>query len=188
MGFYENMLPYAQRVKKEIGQPVAVTLAQWTLESTAGTSQLAKTSNNLGGIKFSQYSKVAKLETRIFPSMKYARFDSLNDYTTEYIRIMNLSYYDKVRAAYKTNDLSNIVHALDASPYAEDTQYYSKVYGIINRDNLAAYDGLKTVSSGISTSSTYNSANGSLNGLQITDLEKYALIGLGVLALVAVNK
>lgn len=93
--FYDKMRPYAQKAANALGMPVEVILAQWALESGNGTSNLAKTQNNYGGIKYSQYSKTGTKTS----ANAFAKYSSIDGFVTDYIRVMNLSYYDKVRSA-----------------------------------------------------------------------------------------
>jgi len=133
--FTDKMAPYAKRVKEEIGQPISLTLASWALESGYGTSKIAVGINNYAGIKYSKYSKVATKDTTIYPNMGYASYRSIDDFVTDYIRVMSLSYYDKVRQAYATDGVEDDVYALNASPYAEDQNYGKKLIDILDSNN-----------------------------------------------------
>lgn len=174
--FYKKYLPYAEKVKKMLGQPVALTLAQWKLETGGGTSRLAKESNNLGGIKYSKYSEYADKETVVYPKMSYARYNTLDDFVNDYVRVLKLGYYDDVRKAYATKTINDDVIALGNSPYAEDPNYQKKLFRIIEQDRLIELD-KKENNEVLEINET------AVNNMSNEDLKKYAIIGLGILSI-----
>lgn len=105
-----KMDPYAAKAANALNMPKEVILAQWALESGNGTSSMAVNHNNHGGIKWSKYSKTAKKRS----DSAFAHYNSIGDFTTDYIRVMKLSYYDDVRSA---STVEGTVKALGASPY-----------------------------------------------------------------------
>lgn len=107
--YMNRMQPYANRASGATGIPADVILAQWALESGSGTSAHSR-NNNHGGIKWSQYSKTAIKRS----DSEFAAYASLEDFTTDYIRVMKLSYYDKVRSA---GSVPAAIKALGESPY-----------------------------------------------------------------------
>lgn len=113
-GFKRSVQSHLTRASQALGMPESVIIAQWANESAYGTSSRAKKDNNLGGIKWSKYSQTASKAADGI----HARYDSLYDFTTDYIRVMKLSYYDKVRAAGKTGNVAATISALGESPYA----------------------------------------------------------------------
>jgi flagellum-specific peptidoglycan hydrolase FlgJ len=101
--------------------PKEVILAQWALESAFGTSDLSKRANNYAGIKSSSKGKD-------FVSGSYAGYNSKDSFARDYARVMNLSYYDKVREAKGVNET---IDELAKSPYAEDTSYGDKLKKVL---------------------------------------------------------
>jgi flagellar protein FlgJ len=128
--YFAKMRPYAERAANALSIPVEVILAQWAHESAYGTSSLAQRANNHGGIKWSKYNQVGATKTG---SLNYAAYNSLSDYVTDYVRVMSLSYYSKVRGQ-KT--VEGAVKALDESPYAEDPKYGSKLLAILGKSEI----------------------------------------------------
>lgn len=136
--FFSKMLPYAIEAHNGVGgkEPVSVILAQWAVESARGTSRLALESNNYGGIKYVPGLSIAvgKDSGGVF-----ARYDSLEQFTQDYIRVMNLSYYEKVR---NDSRVEQAVKDLAASPY--DAGHYNgtgqSLLDTIDSANLRQYD------------------------------------------------
>lgn len=111
-----QMQSYANRAAAALNMPADVILAQWALESGNGSSSLAKQHNNHGGIKYTSNSKTA----RKISGSPFADYASVNDFVTDYIRVLSLSYYKDVRAAGSVEDT---IKALGASPY--DAGHYT---------------------------------------------------------------
>lgn len=88
-------------------------LAQFALETGWGTSQLAS-HNNLAGIKY----------TGFFGSDfgGFASYDSLNQFESDYIRVLSLPFYDNVRASRGQSVNAQMV-ALGNSPW--DAGHYN---------------------------------------------------------------
>lgn len=107
-----KMMPYAVRAKQATNIPTDVILVQWANESGNGSSQKAKNNNNHGGIKWSKYAVLAGKD-----SGGFAIYASLDQFTTDYIRVMKLSYYNAVRTTGATGNVVNTIKALGASPY-----------------------------------------------------------------------
>lgn len=130
MGFFDDLSPYAARASQETGIPAPVILAQWALESNYGQSDLAQRSDNLAGIKFVS-SSVAEGVTN-----GYAKYADYDQFTQDYIRVMNLPYYSQVRSA---GSVEGAISALANSPWAESGyDGGSSLASIINNNNLAS--------------------------------------------------
>jgi len=106
------------RASQATGIPKEAIIIQLGNESGNGTSPRARNDNNLGGIKYSASSKVA-----IKKADGFARYNSIADFFTDYIRVMGLSYYADVRAAGKTGSVKDTLIALGKSPY--DAGHYT---------------------------------------------------------------
>ena len=102
--FIDRVLPFARRACAETGLPVSLILAQWATESAWGRSDLARR-NNLGSI-------AGRGGMRSYPDLEAFRKD--------YVRVINLSYYDEVRrTAAQGGDPLAVAQALGRSPYSE---------------------------------------------------------------------
>ncbi|MHB1702253.1 MAG: glucosaminidase domain-containing protein, partial [Acidobacteriaceae bacterium] len=86
-----QMVPYAQKVSKQTGMPADYLLAQWSLESTGGTSTAARLNENLAGIKpFGSYKQGA--------DTKYAGFSSLAQFAQADTKVLMQPQYAHARA------------------------------------------------------------------------------------------
>lgn len=132
--FFAKMLPYAQEASGKTGLFVSVILAQWANESNYGTSRLALEDNNYGGINFVQGASIAAGADGGF-----AKYESIDQFVQDYARVMNLSFYSKVRAD-KTEETE--VQDLGASPYAESHYggHGEWLQNIVNQFSLKSYD------------------------------------------------
>jgi flagellum-specific peptidoglycan hydrolase FlgJ len=119
--FFSEMNGAAQLAASLTDIPKEVILAQWALESAFGTSDLSQRANNYAGIKSSSKGKD-------FVSGAYAGYNSKDSFAKDYARVMNLSYYDKVREA---KGIDETIDELAKSPYAEDTSYGAKLKKVI---------------------------------------------------------
>jgi flagellum-specific peptidoglycan hydrolase FlgJ len=131
--YYHKMRPYAERASRALDMNVDFILIQWAHESANGTSAIAKENKNHAGIKWSKYNQVGATINR-----GHAKYNSLDRFVTDYIRVMNLSYYDKVRQALSIEDE---IKAIDASPYAEDKKYGQKLLAIFNGGGIPSDNG-----------------------------------------------
>lgn len=130
--FSDKFRPYAEQSAKAIkgGAPVEVILAFWYWETGGGTNKGTKEYNNLAGINYNRSWK-NPLQVKASTSGEYAIYANLSDFAQDYARVLNLSYYDKVRNAFKTAGYSDDVSAISASPYSVDDYNQSAVEGYI---------------------------------------------------------
>lgn len=126
--FFSEMNGAAQIAADLTDIPKEVILGQWALESAFGTSDLAKRANNYAGIKSSSNGKD-------YVSGAYAGYNSKESFARDYARVMNLSYYDKVRGA---AGIEETINELGRSPYAEDPSYTEKLKKVVG--DLAGMD------------------------------------------------
>lgn len=124
--FIKSMQGYAMTAGASLGMPYQVILAQWALESTYGTSDLANRANNFAGIKYTDNAD--------FKSGSYSGYNSVTKFVSDYIRVMNLSYYNAVRNA---GGIRETIEAFGNSPYAEDPNYANKLLSIINNNDMS---------------------------------------------------
>jgi flagellum-specific peptidoglycan hydrolase FlgJ len=120
-GFMGQYQQYAMTAGAATGIPYQVILGQWALESTYGTSDLAIRAKNFAGIKYNSNAD--------FKSGSYAGYNSFSRFVQDYIRVMMLPYYTEVRNA---SGITETIEAFGRSPYAEDSQYASKLKSIVN--------------------------------------------------------
>lgn len=131
--FYDRYAQYAQISAKKIkgGAPIEVILAFWYWETGGGTNNGTKSYNNLAGINYNRTWK-NPLQVKASPSGEYAIYANLSDFAEDYARVLNLSYYDKVRSAFQTAGYSDDVSAISASPYSVADYDQKTVEGYIN--------------------------------------------------------
>jgi hypothetical protein len=111
----------------------------------------------------------------------YAAYNSIDRYTTDYIRVMNLSAYSDVRNAVGVEDT---VKALAASPYAGSHYGGGKtLLDVIRRDKLINYDSVPIA--GTVKVSGLNLSLPDINSMSQGDILKAAAVGVAVLAVVA---
>jgi flagellum-specific peptidoglycan hydrolase FlgJ len=110
--YKQKMQPYANKAAIALNMPVDVILAQWAIESGNGTNSHSSKYNNHASIKYTINSKTAYKRT----DSAFAGYRSIDDFVTDYVRVMKLSYYDAVRSA---TTVEGTVKALAASPFDE---------------------------------------------------------------------
>lgn len=169
--YFQKMTPHANRASQSLGIPVPVILAQWGLETGFGTSAAAKNLNNHAGIK-------SNSQGADYNGGTYAGYHSLNSFVSDYIRVMNLSYYNKVRQVGKTGNIANTVKALDDSPWAEDKQYYSKIMNIIT--GVAPNTGQLAYKPSTGSTDLLGDIKSQLDNLGSSEIKQMAMIGIGV--------
>lgn len=176
--FFKKYSPYAMKAASVLDMPVSTILAQWAIESTYGTSEVFKNNNNLAGIK-----KVKSSIALPDPSPSgYARYKDIDQFTQDYIRVMNNGYYEHVKAA---DTPENTAYALGNSLYAEGT--YDKgqhIVDTIKNFNLKQFDGL--AAPGPITTHPYGfdkqTITNAVNALSEEDKKLYAFVGACALA------
>lgn len=106
--------------------PTSVIVAQNVLESSCGSSDVAKEKRNFYGLRGKK---------------GYKKFSSLQESTRYYLEnIANHNAYKKTREKIsKKEKLSSIIKAL-AKPYAEDREYAEKLIDVIDSYDLERYD------------------------------------------------
>lgn len=125
-GFMKEMQGYAMQAGAVLGMPYQVILAQWALESTYGTSDLSKRANNYAGIKYNSHAD--------FKSGSYAGYNNKERFVQDYIRVLQLPYYNGVRQA---GGIRETIAELDKSPYASDSNYGSKLLSMIDLNDTS---------------------------------------------------
>lgn len=124
--FMSSMSGYAMTAGAALGMPYQVILAQWAHESAYGTSDLAARAKNFAGIKYNDNAD--------FKSGSYAGYNSIPKFVADYIRVMQLPYYNGVRNA---GGIRETIEELGKSPYAEDKSYKDKLLSIVNMNDTS---------------------------------------------------
>lgn len=171
--YFERMFPYAQKASANTNLPTSVILTQWGHETGFGTSEVSKNAKNHGGIK-KVASSIASGSYGV-----YASYSSLDQFVEDYSRVMNLSYYTKIRDAGSPDET---IAAFAGSPYAEDQSYAEKLRGIFTTYGVRGYDTYKGGGGAPASSS------GGVGDLSTEDMKKYAAIGVAFVALIALTR
>lgn len=166
--FFAKMQPYADKAAAALGIDAGVILAQWADESANGTSLLARSANNYGGINHSANS-IASGADGVFASYK-----SIDQFVQDYIRVMSLSYYKDVIAAGKKGDIPGTIRALGESPYAA-SGYDTTNKGIPGADIQAIYDA-ETHTNAPQTTHPENNNTASLAAIGAATVALFALL------------
>lgn len=124
--FFSEMQGYAMTAGAVLGMPYQVILAQWAHESSYGSSDLAVRAKNFAGIKYNDNAD--------FKSGSYAGYNSIATFVKDYIRVLQLPYYNEVRNA---GGIKETIQALGRSPYAEDTSYADKLMSMVNLNDTS---------------------------------------------------
>ncbi|PZD95913.1 hypothetical protein DNH61_10760 [Paenibacillus sambharensis] len=146
--FFARLAPFAIRARRE-GSPMfpSVRLAQNLLE----TGGVIHPWNNLGGIKVGSgrvtpYWRGASVNRKTWEvydgrkvniSADFRAYDTLYDYYKDQDLLLQLPRYERVRNADTPEEQARM---LQASGYATDPQYASKLINIINQYNLKRFD------------------------------------------------
>lgn len=144
--FFRKLAPYAQEAQRRTGIPASVSLAQAALESGFGRSGLAKTANNLFGIKAgrSWKGKTVTLPTREWVNGQWVTVDAVwRAYDTpleaflDHGRLFYNGLYDAA-LPYRSSPEEFVKRI--APIYATDPKYADKLLTIIRRYALTQYD------------------------------------------------
>lgn len=135
--------PLAQAEMEAYGIPASITLAQGLLESVAGTSRLARETNNHFGIKcFSK--RCAAGHCRNFGDDHHKDFFRAYEHPRDSYRahsefLRNGKRYARLFAL-DSDDYRGWAHGLSAAGYATDPRYASKLIALVERYGLDEYD------------------------------------------------
>ena len=147
LAFIEQIKDGAIQGQKDYGVFASVTISQGIIESTYGTSKLAKTDNNLFGIKFP-----GKHDPRLTITQGtwatddggyYCHYQSWND------SILDHGYFLKNNSRYTENGVFNAkdcfeqVDCIANAGYASDPNYAETIKGEIRYYNLQQYDNVE---------------------------------------------
>ncbi len=149
--FINQLVPVAKELNQAHGILPSIILGQAILESDWGRSELSAKYNNLFGIKsFSPHDDSVKLKTKEFKDGKWieinANFkvyaswaDCMRDHTLLFVNGVDWDPY-LYQGVLLASDYTTAAKALQASGYATDPDYASKVIGVIEKYKLHQYD------------------------------------------------
>lgn len=165
--YLKQMYPYAKKAESKTNVPYYFILAQWAWETANGTNRGATQLNNHAGIKF------VKSSIALGQDGMYAKYRDKEQFVEDYARVINLSYYKALKTA-KTDE--ELLKAINDSPYAE-SKYGTGFISIMKQ--------AREVTGGTQeTSKVPSMINISTEGLGQAEIEKYALLGLGLITLI----
>ena len=146
--FQNKILKGCQNTQLKYGVFTSVSIAQACLESSNGTSKLAKTDYNLFGIKYPGNHcpdiTIVKGSYATDDGGYYTKYKSWDD------SILDHGYFLKYNPIYAQHGVFNAKNgyeqakAIADSGYATDTNYYSKLKSEIDYYNLTQYDNIQT--------------------------------------------
>lgn len=146
--FIMRLTPSAVESQRKSGVPASITIAQAAVESGWGESGLARTGNNLFGIKADSRwrGETLTLNTREFikgqwlvvPALwrKYPSWQSSIDDHAAFLK-QNPRY----KACFLCTTAPAFAQALAQAGYATDPDYANKLIALMNRHKLQSLDG-----------------------------------------------
>lgn len=113
--FIDWAIPWAIEASRRTGVPWQTIVAQWAFETGWGTSAMFRESHNLAGVK--RGKATAGMPVR--PGGTFRHYASYEEGLEDWVRVMHLRYYDRVRTA---GDVQAACRALGESPW--DARHY----------------------------------------------------------------
>lgn len=146
---------YASKYEIAVCSPI---IAQACLESAYGTSELATKAHNYFGIKYTAgrcptvsgyYIKMGSEQNAdgsyVSSSMKWCKFDSMEDCVIGYFDFINNSRYSNLKGV---TDPKKYLELIKSDGYATSINYVNNVYKVITTYNLTQYDNIPDESTG----------------------------------------
>ena len=129
----------------EYGIPASIKLAQGILESSYGTSKLAKESNNHFGIKcHKDWAGAVVYHDDDEKDECFRKYDFVEDsYLDHSLFLVNKERYSSLFEL-KKNDYRNWARGLKKAGYATNPDYANKLIQLIETYNLSYYDNKET--------------------------------------------
>lgn len=141
--FIDRYAPYAMEQQVKYGIPSSVTLAQMALESTWGTSKLAREDNNYFGIKKgSSWVGGVGYHDDDRPNEAFRRYDSVEQSIENHSYVLLQPLYQRRCPVNDSTDHLGWIKGIKAGGYASDPDYVSKVEDIIRTYGLGRFDRL----------------------------------------------
>lgn len=130
---------YDELLNKMVVPPVSLVIAQASLESGWGTSNVAKKGNNLFGMK--SFSKNEKTSVKVGQNTYYKKYDTIDESVRDYIlTLARHGAYKQLRTAIVNGDnsLKLVKHLNNYSEIREE--YGKKLTTIIRANDLLKHD------------------------------------------------
>jgi flagellum-specific peptidoglycan hydrolase FlgJ len=146
--FIMRLTTPAVESQRKSGIPASITIAQAALESAWGESGLAKSGNNLFGIKAdSQWrGETLTLNTREFirdqwvvVPAKWRKYGSWQSSIDDHAAFLKLN--PRYKPCFLCTTAQAFAHALTQTGYATDPDYANKLIALMNRHQLQSLDG-----------------------------------------------
>ncbi|MEE1298852.1 MAG: glucosaminidase domain-containing protein [Muribaculaceae bacterium] len=129
--------------QKKYGIPASITLAQGLLESSAGSSRLAREANNHFGIKCGSGWKGKTIKHKAERGKEcFRKYKNAEESYEDHSRFLKRDRY-KPLFKLKTSDYKGWARTLRKCGYATDKKYPDKLISLIERYKLYQYDGGK---------------------------------------------
>uniref|UniRef100_A0AB33J3S1 Glucosaminidase domain-containing protein n=1 Tax=Prevotella sp. GTC17254 TaxID=3236794 RepID=A0AB33J3S1_9BACT len=139
--FIDRYAPYAMEQQIKYGIPSSVTLAQMALESTWGTSKLAREDNNFFGIKKgSSWVGGVGYHDDDRPNEPFRRYDSAEQSIENHSYVLLQPRYQRRCPVNDSTNHLGWIQGIKAGGYATDANYVSKVEDIIRTYALDKFD------------------------------------------------
>lgn len=138
--YIDQYYQLAQKQQKEHGIPASIILAQGLLESGAGQSMLARTSNNHFGIKCAEWTGDKVFHDDDEKGECFRKYNQvLDSYEDHSLFLKNRSRYASLFEL-KPTDYEGWAHGLKKAGYATDPTYAYKLISLIDNYELHRYD------------------------------------------------
>ena len=143
VAFMEKWAPFAMEHQIKYGIPASLTLSQMMHESSCGTSNLCKKSNNYFGIKIN-YEGTPGVDFVYAhddkPGEKFKIYNSAEDSMQGHSRMLLYDRYQKHCSKLSVTDINGWIEGVKAGGYATDPEYSKSLHEWINAYNLTKYD------------------------------------------------
>lgn len=155
--FSQEVINLAQESEQKYGVPASVTLAQYALESSYGTSGLAKSANNYFGITGTYKGSYVRRNGR-----NWRKYSSIEQSFDDYGRLLSSGRYaDATKGVTSASGFIDAIAEIYAPSSDGNNNYAGSLKQIIRDYNLTQYDG---VSSGGMTGGGREDVSGGFSG------------------------
>lgn len=148
--FIETIKEGAISTQKEFGVFASVTIAQGIMESSYGNSFLAKTDNNLFGVKFygvhNPNLNITQGTWATDDGGYYCHYESWADSINDHGYFLRNNKRYEENGVFSAKDYKEQVNAIAKAGYASDPNYSSLIIGEIEYFKLFEYDNVETPS------------------------------------------
>ncbi len=143
--FFERYANLAMDQQQKYGIPASVTLSQMALESSYGTSRLAREGNNYFGVKaYGEWIKSGKpvgYYSDDRPNEPFRHYASAEQSLQDHSKVLMLNNYKSCQK-YDSTDYHNWLVGIKSGGYATDPRYVTINESIIEKYHLDRYDQL----------------------------------------------